>query len=56
MKKQIKDLNWVERLCICSKYAYNKCTGCPFLLEFKDEDAHICVHHILNVLEKEVEV
>ena len=62
MKKQIKDLTLQERLTICDKHIYNKCESCPFRLEARDggQDSdivvHYCVHHILNVLNREVEV
>ena len=62
MKKQIKDLTLQERLTICDKHVYNKCEGCPFMLEYGNNGQHsdvwikTCVHHILNVLNREVEV
>lgn len=55
-KKQIKDMTHIERLCICNEHIYDKCVGCPFLLDVKGAELHYCVHHILNVLEREVEI
>lgn len=60
--KKIKDLTDFERREICDKHVYDKCAGCPFMLEARnngqDSDVVVkyCVHHILNVLEREVEV
>lgn len=61
MKKKIKDLTDFERREICDKHVYDKCVGCPFMLEARnngqDSDVVVkyCVHHILNVLDREVE-
>ena len=53
MKKKIKDLTLQERLKICDKHVYDKlgCHNCPFHI-----GSDTCVHHILNVLEREIEV
>ena len=55
MKKKIKDLTREERLKICDKYVHEGCEHCPFLLFTFREQSSYCVHHILNVLEREVE-
>ena len=56
MKKKIKDLTHDERVAICSEYVYEMCDHCPFRLSLLREDKSYCVHQILNVLEREVEV
>ena len=56
MKKQIKDLTFNERAAICDKHVYDNCDGCPFCLSILRTDKSYCVHHIMNVLEREVEV
>lgn len=56
MKKKIKYLTQEERLKICDKYAHESCEGCPFLLFTFNGQNLYCVHHILNVLEREIEV
>ena len=56
MKKKIKDLTLRERLDICDKYVYNHCDKCPFMLFLNNTDDHYCVHQILNVLNREVDV
>ena len=56
MKKQIKDLSFNERVQICNKYVYDNCDGCPFRLSVLRFEKSYCVHHIMNVLEREVEV
>ena len=56
MKKKIKDLTHDERVAICSEHVYEMCDHCPFRLSLLREDKSYCVHQILNVLEREVEV
>ena len=56
MKKKIKDLTTNERLDICDKHVYDHCDRCPFMLFVNNTNDHYCVHQILNVLEREVEL
>ena len=59
MQKKIKNLTFQERVKICDEYCYHHCQGCPFRLELLDhkyDDKPYCVHHILNVLERKIEV